>query len=163
NLDPETLANALMVWIETIVDEQQTDLLPLLRLMETRPRPLLPTAAHPRAYRGTKTQLPKTKQPTLTDLAPALCDRRSVGLVMAKSRDHWQEISPRLEQRGYDAGLLEASLSGADLYLSVYHGASAVAASSSLPESFCRWLLPALQGCPWPVVAEYLALYWQLD
>lgn len=89
------------------------------------PAPPRPTAANPRAFRGTKRQPPKAARPRV-DLRPFL-DRaasvRAAGVAL--------EPDPYLEAHhpGGDAGDLDG-----------------------LPPRFRAWVLPSLRGAPWPEV-----------
>jgi hypothetical protein len=47
-------------------------------------RPLLATAAHPRGYRGTKSQLPKRSKQSIGDLRPYLCDTASLTIILSR-------------------------------------------------------------------------------
>ena len=91
----ETLFHVCVTLLETVVGTEETpDLLPLLTWhRETAAPPRKPTAAHPRAYKGTKTQPPKLPLPETVDLHPYLRDHHSIRLVLTRLRSFWNEAA----------------------------------------------------------------------
>ena len=96
------------------------------------------TAAHPRAYRGTRFKPPRPRQPASTDVRPHLLTRRHTDRV--------------LEQLG--------CAQHGDAYIAWNHGA---AARAGLDPRFVMYLLPLLRGCSGSLVGTAATLAQALD
>ena len=70
--DAEDLHHVLNILIHTLPDSPTVADVPPLRIESTLPPPKA-TAAHPRAFHGTKTQPPKPRQRASIDLRPHIC------------------------------------------------------------------------------------------
>lgn len=139
SLDEETARALRLILTETLPDAREPAPSRALELPEPR-RGRRPTAAHPRAYRGTHTQPPQSGSRLRLDLRPWLDDPVS---------------QARLRKR---LGLESAG----SLYMAAHHGVCASMRALELPGPFVRDLLGPLCGLPWSDVAELLSLYWQL-
>ncbi|HEY3243244.1 MAG TPA: hypothetical protein VGM03_07825, partial [Phycisphaerae bacterium] len=101
SLHADMLVRVLHVLTETLPDPDiDTTNIPPLRLPQP-PRAHRPTAAHPRAYRGTRDRPPKPPQPQAVDLRPHLCAMRDERRVLAKLAAHFDAAM----KRGARAGL----------------------------------------------------------
>lgn len=136
--DDETLGHVLTVLRGTVPNQDTPSDLPLLRSNVQEPSEPRATAAHPRAYRGTKYRPPKPRQPDKVDVRPYLLTRR-----------HTDQV---LEQLGQPRGL--------DPYGSWNHGGEA---GTSLDAAFVMTLLPLLRGCSWGDVGAFAGLSRTLD
>ncbi len=95
-LNDETLFDVLLVLLETVPDTtQKLCSLPPLDL-RSEPRLFKPTAAHPRAYKGTKCRPPKDKQFPRTDLRPYLSKPDAVNQILKKLNKFLPQVKKRL-------------------------------------------------------------------
>jgi len=79
----ETLRQVLVVLQETVPDRSvAVTIRPLPKEWFHTPAAAKPTSAHPRAFQGTKTQLPKARRLPVLDLRPYLCDPRMLKEVL---------------------------------------------------------------------------------
>ena len=174
NADADALFHVLIVLLETTVEAEQMPALPPLTWGTQEAIPLRkPTAAHPRAFQGTKYQPPKIKTPASAELRPYLCDAKSIALILTRLRPFWPDVMTRLEQAGYDARLLrewEPENHGLydlstiyEVYTIVHHGQDAGAEAARLPLPFRSVLLPLLRGLQWNEVKRFVALFWRLQ
>lgn len=81
NFDKNTLEQILLIEETTYCDFAELNDLPPLALVENK-KEFKPTAAHPRAYNGTKHQPPKTKKQTSFNLQPYLCNENSLNKIL---------------------------------------------------------------------------------
>lgn len=78
----ETRAHLRLTLAETVLGGPSPEALPPVALGPETPEPRVkPTAAHPRAYQGTKHKPPKGKVPPTTDLRPVLCGTKHLSLL----------------------------------------------------------------------------------
>jgi hypothetical protein len=95
----ETLVNLLILLIKTIAVPCRTNL--------PRPQfdapiiPPKPTAAHPRAYSGTKWKPPKNVRAGKLDLHPHLCDERHITALLEEMRPHAEIAGNLLEKADF--------------------------------------------------------------
>ena len=131
------------------------------------PLPPKPTATHPRAFRGTKTQPPKPRQRSPIDLRPHLCVPQDTNRLLAYLAPHLEAARKSLQAGGlllpdrlpcliYEEG------QAVDVYMSNCHQ-SGHQSLNALPALFRRTLLFWLRGMPWSIVGRVLALYWSLE
>ncbi len=162
--DAPTLAHVLNVLVHTLPDPEAVPDLPPLRFKEP-PAPPQPTAAHPRAYQGTKTNPPKPQQPASVDLRPNLCVPRDVNRLLLRLAPLVTEAEPVLDRFDLLPGrfprLLDDEGRPLDPYLQYCHRAGRESLHA-LPGPFRRGLLFWLRGCPWEGVRRALGLYWGL-
>jgi hypothetical protein len=64
-----------------------------------QPREIAPTAAHPRAYKGTKSKPPKPKSPATRDLRSYLNDPASTTRILQELEPFWDEACRSLVVR----------------------------------------------------------------
>lgn len=82
-VNAEMLAALRLVLAETVLGKPSSEaLLPLSLGTELPEQRIKPTAAHPRAYQGTKYKPPKEKVSAPTDLRPFLCSARRSGFLI---------------------------------------------------------------------------------
>src|SRR5262249_28608070 len=133
--------------------------------ISTEPPAHEPTAAHPRAYLGTKTRPPKPRQMAVVDLRPHLCVASDVNRLLLQLAPFLPEAKPLLERSDLAAkelsSLIDANGKPIDPYMQHCHRAGDRSVHE-LPLNFRTHLLFWLRGHPWSVVAEALALYWGL-
>lgn len=80
--DQKTLEQVLFIIKESQLDPF-TELINIPILVLEQPEKVIkPTAAHPRAYKGTKYQPPKLKQPKEINLQPYLCDEKNISIIL---------------------------------------------------------------------------------
>lgn len=129
----ETLAHVLAILRETVPCADPPRELPVIG-PEVQPPPApRATAAHPRAFRGTKARPPRPRQPEAVDVRPYLLTRRHIDHV--------------LEQLGQPRGTAPL--------LAWSPGATA---GVGLDPRFVMQLLPLFRGCNWSEVATFAAL-----
>lgn len=131
--DDTTLEHVLTVLRTTVpCADAPSDLPPLGPEVHAPPEPRA-TAAHPRAFRGTKYRPPRPEQPEAIDARPYLLTRRHTDLV--------------LELLGQPRGV--------DPYVAWNHR---VEATANFDPMFVMHLLPLLKGCPWSDVGAFASL-----
>ena len=127
------------------------------------PQPPPPaSAAHPRAYRGTKVRPPKAALPDAVDLRPLLCDPRGVGPLLSDLWPRRRLALPLLLGRGLDAQGLHRVLGLARPPPEpsiVYAHDGAPADRLDPPPGFAEEILPLLSGAPWSVVQRLLSAW----
>jgi hypothetical protein len=163
------LADLLAIVIDTLPDlRARCDAPPLEPIdLQRRPAPR-PTAAHPRAYRGTKTKPPKPSSPDEPlDARPHLCVKRNLDALLRHLAPLVPDALERLEKAGRPRPALlrlgDAVLGGTDPYLAYHHGQKGELGLWSWPPAFVSGILPALRGEGMPRVLEALALLRALD
>ncbi len=165
--DADALLFVLVVLLETAAVPDLIPALPPLTFGEpdaaTSPRK--PTAAHPRAYKGTKHQPPKSGLPDAVDLRPYLCDVRSTALILTRLRPLAPLALRSLRALGYapDGGdrVATSLQAGTDVYPGAYHAPEA-GHERQMPADFRRCLLPLLHGWDGAQIRACLGLYWKL-
>lgn len=131
--DATTLEHVLVVLRATVPATEDPGDLPALAAAAYQPPPPRATAAHPRAFRGTKARPPRPRQPKAIDLRPYLLTRKHIDQVL---------------------GLLGAPQL-ADPYLAWHHQLDTRA---GLEPTFVMYLLPLLTRCTWSEVGAFAAL-----
>jgi hypothetical protein len=158
----EVLANVLHVLIGTIADPA-ADVADVPALVVSEPvTPPRPTAAHPRAYQGTKYKPPKPPRPEPVDLRPHLCRAADESRVLERLSPHFDAAVARVERdhpygevlRSYGTESLRPY---AQCWMPACHKDIA-----ALPAGFRRSLLWSLRGCAWEHVSAALAAWWAL-
>lgn len=161
--DAQILSHVLNVLVYTIPEGESADIPPLR--IEPPPPAFLPTAAHPRAYRGTKDRPPKGKRMAPMDLRPYLCVASNVNRLLIHLAPFLPEANRLLERAGHSphmfSHLINANGTAIDPYLQYCHSAGDRSVYD-LPARFRTHLLFWLRGRPWYTVADALSLYWGL-
>ena len=140
-----------------LASERPSSLAPLASDLRVDRRP---TAAHPRAFRGTTYQPPTAGAAPTIDYRPYLCSSRGVDMVLTVLVPTWAQGLERLRLAGFELGLLTDSpspLEIGDLYLVVHHGLLDRRADA-LPEWFVTRFLWSLRGVSWPAVQRMVDL-----
>ncbi len=162
-LDADTLYHTLHVLLYSLPEGEASGVAPLK--IEPATAAMRPSAAHPRAYRGTKVQLPKLKQTAVVDLRPHLCSARDVNRLLAHLAPFLPDATRRLAQGGNSTDNLWSLIGDngltLDPYLQECH-ATGDRSVHDLPVFFRTHLLFWLRGSPWTTVSEALSLYWGL-
>jgi hypothetical protein len=160
--DARTLFHALYVLTHTL-PEGEADVPPLR--IEPDPPARQPTAAHPRAYRGTKHQPPKVRRGAPVDLRPHLCVAGNVNKLLRYLALWLPDALPLLQRADLSPEhfpcLVDTDGRVADPYLQYCHAAPDQSVHA-LPAKFRTHLLFWLRGQPWNAVRDALALYWGL-
>ncbi len=144
DFDHRTLANVQTILSETIVDPMaDTSGIPPLEFTETPPPPKA-TAAHPRAYKGTKYKPPKPAQQAAIDLRPHLSIPASADRILEKLAHLTQE---------------DDSSTGNEL-ARLAENQQQVA---GLPIAFRRDIYWPIRHQPWELITSALGAYWALD
>jgi hypothetical protein len=102
-LNAETLFHILVVVINTIWEPLESEfVLPNLPPENITKQVIKPTAANPRAYKGTKYKLPKPKIISQFDLRLYLCDRKHQNQLLLRLGQYWMDALLQLEKAGYN-------------------------------------------------------------
>jgi hypothetical protein len=122
----------------------------------------VPTAAHPRAYKGTKFKPAKVARPKALDLTSILCNRAALNEFLAgEANEFIDEAKCKLGLNAQNLALIDASVwDGDSLYVQVNHGG--VLKGDELPWEFTRSLLPAMAGRPIAELTGALSYFWKL-
>ena len=169
----ETLVHVCIVLLETVAGtEDGKELLPPLEWHRETVAPIRrPTAAHPRAYKGTKTQPPKLSLPDAVDLRPYLYDPQNLRLILMRLRPFWNDAAVQLRRVGYPPQHLKVLGMSEDaprrteqnpVEATIDRIVTAEVETGRLPDKFRRVLLLLLQGVERAQVNAYLGLYWKL-
>lgn len=164
-LNAETLFYILVILIETAPDllESEVTLQPLP--VESSKQIVKPTAAHPRAYKGTKQKPPKPKTFSKIDLRLYLCEKKHQNELLLRLSKYWVEALVKLERVGYEVHSLSSipnSYFILDPYYAYHHNLHVAIDSPELPRHFHRYLLGSLKSLTWREVIDYLSIYWGL-
>ncbi|MHC9538512.1 MAG: hypothetical protein AB9903_03250 [Vulcanimicrobiota bacterium] len=159
--DSEALRHLLTVLLETRASFSEggmplPDLVPAAQEQTFRA-----TAAHPRAYRGTKTRPPKLRQPELIDLRLYIDIAHNRNKLLSDFRPHLGKALDLLCRDGYDRerlAFVESSLGQVEPYLAYHHGITD-GVVSEMPSLFSSHLLPLLKSLGSEAVKAYLSLF----
>lgn len=144
--DAATADHVLTVLLQTVASGEDAGEVPALG-PDVHPAPVpRATAAHPRAFRGTRHRPPKPPRPEPVDLRQYLLSRRHIDQVI----DLLSERSPQVARFPR----------GTDPYLADHFG---VAAGPSFDPWFVLYVLPLLKSRPWSAVNRLAALARALD
>jgi len=161
-LDGSALADVLTVLLST-VPAALPDTGRVLRLTAPPPLPRR-TAAHPRAFKGTKYTPPKRPRPAVLDLRSALCSNRNTHAVLERLWPWRADALDQLARLRFDqagvARLAQYATPPPDPYLLFHHGGSPTPAK--LAPLFVEWMLPALAGASWAIVRRAASLFERL-
>ena len=168
NRDATTLTDILVVLTESVMTYDTSSLsLPILR---TEPvlEPQKPTAAHPRAFHGTKYKPPKLKHPTPVNFQMALCNPKNQAIALQELWQYREKAIKPLCHLGYESARVEflMTLSSPPTEPSLflhYLNVPIHAKSHSFPRTFREEILPLLRGLPWYRVEATLDLFWYLE
>jgi hypothetical protein len=144
-VSPETLAGYLTILLATVPDLRSKSRRTQVSVTAEPERPRA-TAAHPRAFRGTKYKPPKAAKTSPVDLRVELFARGAIGRRLAESRAVIEPALDLLARRGFAAERLTRIAAGGDPYLAYHHGANVAANVDDFSTDFVRLLLPALRG-----------------
>ena len=160
----DTLYHLLVVLLETVPDTSAAyrtapiDPLPAgWNETAVAPVTIRPTAAHPRAYKGTKYQPPKARRLPETDLRPHLSQPRSLLAAIAPLGRFWHTVRPRLEKAGYADAALQTVAEEARLAPPGHRR------PWNLPTAFVLMLWPAVRFRPERDRSLLLSLYTGLE
>jgi len=160
-LDAEVLADLVTVVAYSLPDET-AGRGPAPLSLERERATWRPTAAHPRAYKGTKDRPPKPRMPARVDLRPHLANPRDVNALVRRLAPFGGEASSLLKRRDVLGRDLPPLAGIRDLFMACVHP-EAEGSLHALPDSFRRGFLFWLRGMPWKHVRGWLALYWNLQ
>ena len=148
--DALALSRILRVLTRTVAAETEfasSAPLPIRMAEQERPKP---TAAHPRAYQGTKFQPPKLKSPPAADLRSALNTEGGTVALLERLTPFWSKAIELLHKNGCVVP------EDADSF------ASLIQIEAHLPQVFRLSLWPLLKNEKSSVVNEYRAFYWDM-
>lgn len=159
--DSEALRHLLTVLLETRASFSEggmplPDLVPAAQEQTFRA-----TAAHPRAYKGTKTRPPKLRQPELIDLRLYIDIAHNQNKLLSDFRPHLGKALDLLCRDGYDRERLDFILSApgrVEPYLAYHHGITD-GVVPEMPALFSSHLLPLLKALSIEVIKTYLSLF----
>lgn len=152
-MDAQVLSAVLVVLTETVPGEPGAARLADLSAWGTAPPRPVATAAHPRAFQGTKRRLPKAAASVQLDLRPYLGEPRTALALLRKAAPLWQE----------SVALLPEDLRSLVPLQPQSDGLSPLAGFASLPILFRRWLLPSVRGLGWPEIERLKSAYHELE
>jgi len=161
-LNAEVLANVLHVLIGTVPDPaaDTTDVPDLV--MDEPPPAARPTAAHPRAYRGTKYKPPKLPRPGPIDLRSHLCVAADEDRLLTRLSPYLDEAVTRVAREHPYGEVLRSRGPEALRPYGQCWATECRKQIAALPATFRRHLLWNLQACDWEHVAAALSAYWAL-
>jgi hypothetical protein len=161
SLGDKTLADCLIIILETLPDQSLEDAEPSLLAISDHEREVKPTAAHPRAFKGTKIRPPKDAV-DWHNLQTMLSTIRGTNYLLEKLESHRSQALIRLGKAGYSEAIV-GRLRTADNLHSVYRLAHfpnfAAEPPLKLPAEFERTVLAQLQGTDWASVAALSETY----
>lgn len=164
SMDAATLFHVLIVLLETVRgDIESAAVLPPLPEPEETAKQPKPTAAHPRAYQGTKYKPPKPRSFEPINLRPYLCDPHGEKQILAALGSYRASALEMLVKAGYKADNLETLLPQCDPYCVVHHDGPRTGSLDKLPPTFRTYILPLLRGIPWAEILRFLPAYWSLQ
>ncbi len=163
-ISKETLKQILIILLETQIDPYQIN-----NEIETLnwdfEEPIIkPTAAHPRAYKGTKYKPPKSKQMLDINLCPYLCDEKNIYLVLAKLEKFKTEVLEELIKIGYDREILLKVDKNIWFKLdsNVITHPEIIENNYKFPPLFIKYILPLLKNANLKHIPKFLAIFWDL-
>lgn len=163
-LDSETLRHLLTVLLETRASLSEGGM-PLPDFVPAAQEQIFrATAAHPRAYRGTKSRPPKLRQPEPFDLRLYIDTAHNQNRLLSDSGPHIGKALELLCRDGYDRerlAFVESGLGRVEPY-SAYHHGIAEGLVPEMPALFSSHLLPLLKGLGIEAVKAYLSLFYVL-
>ena len=161
--DAELLAHALHVLFRTIADPDTdvTDVPPLA--VEQPAAPPRATAAHPRAYQGTKYKPPKPPARQPINLQPHICTLGSERQMLEQLRLHFDEAVALLEQWHPYGGVLREHGQECLQPFAQCWPAEHSKDAAALPAIFKRHLLGYIGAFAWEHVTALLAVYWSAN
>lgn len=170
-LNTDTLFHILVVVINTICEPLESEfVLPNLPPENMTKQVIKPTAANPRAYKGTKYKPPKPKVISQFDLRLYLCSRKHQNQLLLRLSKYSMDALVQLGKAGYHISFLSSKISSItteqrnfDPYYGFNHNLYVLGDYPSLPTIFHRYLWFSLKGLVWADVTDYLSLYWQLE
>ena len=148
HLDAGVLHDVCVLLIETVPApcEERLENLPPLDPDEDK-RIFRPTAAHPRAYRGTHDRPRKHRGPERIDLRCYVMSSMNRNRVLARLRTHWLEARDLLQAEGYLEGVLREFEIPEDGNINLfwsYHSLEPASAPMPMSREFAALNLPAI-------------------
>lgn len=162
-LDSTVAASVLHILAETVlVPIVGSNDIPV-QVPDESPSPCRPTAAHPRAYRGTKYKPPKTSKPEPVNLQLSLCSAAEENRLLARLAPYFEDGLKLLKTKLLSSGLTPERLQMAahchENFLSLEYRKRV----ASLPSIFLRDLYWNLRTCDWDAIVAVLSAYWALE
>jgi hypothetical protein len=154
------LYHVLVVVIESAPDLLAENPKALLPEWNTAPIVIRATSAHPRAYKGTKNQLPKARTPEPQDLRPYLCDARSMQALLSSLRAFLPGAEALLKKSGYPAAVIARIEADFDPDSSQPRLAKR---PWTLPARFVQYIWPHVRWLPSRSLSTFLRLHSQLE
>lgn len=126
---------------------------PLPPEWNTPPKPVRATSAHPRAFKGTKSQPQKRGRLSPIDIRPYLCNLRSLREVIEPLTPFLTTVQSRLLKAGYDPTLVDREVLSA----------SPRKAPWSFPALFVQLIWPSIRNAGALSLSQHMALFLELD
>lgn len=161
-LDPVITASVLHILVEAvpvpIVGSSDIS----AQIPDEPPSSCRPTAAHPRAYRGTKYKPPKASKPEPANLQLSLCSTVEENRLLARLAPYFEGGIKLLNTNLFSCGVASERLRMAAQYHENFLSLECRKRVASLPSAFLRSLYWNLRTCDWDAVVAVLSAYWAL-
>ncbi len=160
------LASTLIVLASTVRDRRENpQRTPTIRTEPPQKAPA--TAAHPRAYKGTKYKPPKDATPDFANLCITLCDPTSSNELLTRLQPFWTEAIAQVEQtiklpHGLPRVSDQETLTTDYIWFAYNHFAQ-INETVELPFLLQQHFATCLRGVKFPHLLEFLELYHQLN
>ncbi|GEM_PF-1425065 len=164
-IDHLTLCNILRVLLESRASSSGVSMPLPAFITASQEQAFRPTAAHPRAYKGTKSRPPKFKQPGLHDIRPYIESANNQRMLLSALQAYLDRAIELLRCEGYDRerlAFVESGLGRVEPYLA-YHNCITDTEITAMPVLFSSHLLPALKGLDVDTIKTYLSLFHGLN
>ncbi|MEN6438966.1 MAG: hypothetical protein ABFD97_10320 [Syntrophobacter sp.] len=161
-LNSEVAACVLRVLVETVADpEIELPNGPILVPEEPPPSPH-PTAAHPRAYSGTKYKPPKHQRASLVDPHSCLCSDSDTATLLAGLDPFFEGAAGQIRSSLLLRELPSSGEQDPIQFLERWRSSEYRKRIASLPAHFRRNMLWSVRKCDWETIAAALSAYWAL-
>ncbi len=166
-VDQVTVEHILTILLHSVPASNTTALhLPALELPK-KEKIFSPTAARPRASKGTKDRPPKPPQPEPTDLRPYLTSCDGTQRVLRHFQALLPKTLPSFAKKGYLPFALIKTMKTADLIpfltLPGLHKRSLKEELGRLPPLFIQHLLPGMRLRPTREIRELLSIFYTMN
>ncbi len=161
---PEMLAAILHILVASVPDPGAFDVGFTRPLVEPDRAPPRPTAANPRAYRGTKRRPPKRSRARRVDALPALDGGPREAALLAQLAEHLDAAVARVTRdAAYGENLAELGRGALRPFGQCWRDAVTARVVAAQPPEFRRTLLWSARGVSPGHLAALVAAYWALD
>jgi len=163
-INKETLKQILIILLETQIDPcQVNNKLEILNL-DFEELIIKPTAAHPRAYKGTKYKPPKAKQTLEINLCPYLSDEKNIYLILRKLEKFKTEVLEELIKINYHSEKLIKI--DKNIWFKIDPNIIAhpklIETNYKFPSLFIKYILPLIKNADLKQILKFLTIFWDL-